>query len=90
MKELGNKDDVLGVDKLKPIIIYSKPDKMPLLEEDESVIGGLHRSVLYETLYWCDQGLTDMQALYDAYARGAGTRLSWYKGKDVGFIETHT
>lgn len=82
MIELGKRDEIFGV--LEPIKISGCPSKLPLLKEDEQLICGYDQG-LGERLFVCET-IEDALYLYNAYANGEALQISWYKGKDPGFI----
>lgn len=87
MQELGKKDEIFGADKLVKLNIIERPNKMPKLKENESLICGYDQG-LGERMIVCSN-LEEMQELYDAYALGSAIFINWYTGHDVGFILTH-
>lgn len=55
-----------------------RPISIPHLEPGEFVLGEFDQAVLTKWLV-CDQGLTDMQGIWDSYAKGYAVGLNWYK-----------
>lgn len=91
MFELGKKDEIFGVDLLKPVEfrfdernLEGRPLKMPRLPDGDSLVAGYDQG-LGERMIVCED-LKDAQQLYDAYARGGALNLTWYSGPDPGFI----
>jgi len=80
--ELGGMYEVTNVE-LKPLTVcgqpfYDRPTRFFTPPKGHKVICGFDQG-LGEKLYVCDT-LEDMQRLYDAYAMGGATSISWYFG----------
>ena len=87
MIELGKKDEIFGVEKLKPLgeqVGSNRPTEMPRLGPDHKVICGYDQG-LGERMIVCES-LEEMQQLYDAYAKGGALHIHWYSGSDPEFI----
>lgn len=84
MIELGNRKDLFGTELLKPLDVRGRPKSMPFVPAGCKVICGYDQG-LGERMFVCET-TTDMQELYDAYARGGALQIRWYSGEDPGFI----
>jgi hypothetical protein len=84
--ELGKKSEIFGADKLVPLQMYGKPERMPKLITGHKLICGYDQG-LGERLFVCES-LVEAQQLYDSYYNGGAIRINWYSGEDPGFIHT--
>lgn len=84
MIKLGKKNECFGVDKLKELNIWGKPNCMPSLEPGESLICELD-FIIYQDLYVAEN-MDDVNQLYNFYEGGWALGIKWYTGEDVGFI----
>lgn len=85
MIELGKKEEIFGLELLAPIALHGRPSVMPTVPDDHKVVICGYNQGLGERMIVCET-LEDMQALYDAYARGGALEIHWYHGPDPGFV----
>lgn len=67
---------------LRELTIYGRPTDMPFLQEGEFVVAAFDR-MIDENILEC-RNLSDMQEIYDAYARGMALGLNWYAATKKG------